>query len=187
MTVKNTWVDEDEYTADDQNQIADAVNSLLTGGVTGPAGPQGATGPAGPAGSQGAAGAQGATGPAGPTGATGATGPAGSPLPRSTTINAPGATPTAATGNYDLIAYTGLAAAITSMTTGLTGTPVLGQKLLLGFIDNGTARTIIWGAGFKSSGSATLLTTTVAGKQHWVGLMYDGTAWACLAVDAAGY
>jgi hypothetical protein len=107
--------------------------------------------------------------------------------PRSTTINAPGATPTVASDSYDIIAYTGLAAAITSMTSGLTGTPVLGQKLMVGFKDNGTARAITWGASFKSSGVATLLATTAAGKQHWVGLQYDGTAWACLAVDATGY
>ena len=105
--------------------------------------------------------------------------------PRTTTINAPGATPTVATDTYDLIAYTGLAAAITSIT--VTGTPVLGQKLMVGLKDNGTARAITWGASFKSSGAATLLATTVAGKQHWVGLMYDGSAWACLAVDPAGY
>jgi hypothetical protein len=107
--------------------------------------------------------------------------------PRATTTNAPGATPTVATDSNDLISFTGLAAAITSMTTNLTGTPVLGQKLMLGFKDNGTARAITWGASYKSSGAATLLATTVAGKQHWQQLMYDGTSWVCLAVDASGY
>jgi hypothetical protein len=106
---------------------------------------------------------------------------------RSTVINAPGATPVVATGSYDIIAYTGLATAITSMTANLSGTPVLGQKLMLGFKDAGSAEAITWGASFKSSGTATLLATTVAGKQHWVGLMYDGTVWVCMAVDATGY
>jgi hypothetical protein len=72
------------------------------------------------------------------------------------------------------------------MTTSLTGTPVLGQKLLLSFTDDGTARAITWGASFQS-GPATLLATTVISKQHWVGLIYDGSKWTCFAVDATGY
>ena len=97
------------------------------------------------------------------------------------------ATPTINTDNYDVYQITALAAAITSMTTNLSGTPVTGQKLLLSFKDNGTARAITWGASFQSSGVATLLATTVASKTHWVGLIYDGSKWTCIAVDAAGY
>lgn len=106
---------------------------------------------------------------------------------RSGTTAGPGATPTLNTDNYDIYTFTALAAAITSMTTNLSGTPNTGDKLLLGFKDNGTARAITWGASFKSSGVATLLATTVINKQHWVELMYDGSAWVCLAVDATGY
>lgn len=107
---------------------------------------------------------------------------------RSTVINAPGGTPTVNIGSWDQIAYTGLAAAITSMTTGLTGTPEDGQRLMLRFTDNGTARAITWGASFASTGVATLLATTVATKTHYVGFIYNGTAstWDCVAVDAVG-
>lgn len=97
------------------------------------------------------------------------------------------ATPTINTDNYDVYQITALAAAITSMTTNLSGSPVTGQKLMLSFKDNGTPRTIAWGASFQSSGVATLLATTVASKTHWVGLIYDGSKWTCLAVDATGY
>jgi hypothetical protein len=72
------------------------------------------------------------------------------------------------------------------MSTGLSGTPVLGQKLLLGFKDDGSARAITWGTSFQS-GPATLLATTSTSKQHWVGLIYDGSKWTCFAVDATGY
>jgi len=109
--------------------------------------------------------------------------------PRITTINAPGATPTVATDSWDQINYTGLAAAITSMTTGLTGTPTDGQKLMIRLKDNGTARAITWGASFVSSGSGTLPTTTVVSKTHLVGFIYDSATakWVCVAADAAGY
>lgn len=106
---------------------------------------------------------------------------------RSGTAAGPGATPTLATDTYDFYTYTAIAANITSMTTGLTGTPVAGDEIILGFKDNGTARTIAWGASFTSSGIATLLATTVINKQHFVKLMYSGTIWVCMAVDATGY
>jgi hypothetical protein len=111
-------------------------------------------------------------------------------VPRSTTSNAPGATPTTDWTSYDQVDFTGLAAAITSMTTNLAaGTPTNGQKLMLTFKDNGTARAITWGSSFQSSGVATLLATTVISKKHHVGLIYDGAAskWTCIAVDATGY
>jgi hypothetical protein len=99
------------------------------------------------------------------------------------------ATPTINTDSYDEYDITALAAAITSMTTNLSGTPTNGQKLMLRFKDNGTARAITWGASFVSSGVATLLATTVISKTHYVGLIYDSTAakWVCIAVDATGY
>ena len=61
------------------------------------------------------------------------------------------------------------------MTSGLTGTPTEGQKLLVR-IKGVAAQTISWGASFSSSGVATLLATTVAGKTHMVGLIYDSAA-----------
>jgi hypothetical protein len=99
------------------------------------------------------------------------------------------ATPSINTDTVDQYNITALAAAITSMTTNLTGTPVDGQQLLIRFLDNGTARAITWGASFTSSGVATLLATTVINKTHMVGLIYDSNKalWVCMAVDANGY
>lgn len=99
------------------------------------------------------------------------------------------ATPSINTDTTDEYDITALAAAITSMTTNLTGTPVNGQQLMIRCKDNGTARAITWGTSFASSGVATLLATTVASKTHYIGLRYDSTTakWICIAVDATGY
>lgn len=108
---------------------------------------------------------------------------------RVSTTNAPGATPSMDTDNYDLFKFTGLTAAITSMTANLTGTPNDGDQLSIRFTDNGTARAITWGSKFLSSGSQALLATTVAGKSHLVRFVWDATAsaWVCWYVDATGY
>jgi hypothetical protein len=93
------------------------------------------------------------------------------------------ATPTINTDNCDAVDITALAAAITSMTTNLSGTPTNFQKLIIRIKDNGTARAITWGASFDSRG-ATLPTTTVLGKITTVGLIYNTTTsiWGCVAV-----
>jgi predicted transcriptional regulator len=108
---------------------------------------------------------------------------------RTVTSSGPGATPTWNTDNVDKQKFTALAANITSMTSGLSGTPQDGDELWVYFKDNGTARTIAWGTSFVSSGVATLLATTVINKTHMVKLEYDATAakWVCMAVDATGY
>jgi hypothetical protein len=108
---------------------------------------------------------------------------------RVVTVNAPGATPSINTDVTDIAIFTGVAAAITSMTTNLTGTPQDGDQLLIRFTDNATARAITWGAKFGSSGVATLLATTVISKVHNVFLVWDATKalWICMAVDATGY
>lgn len=72
------------------------------------------------------------------------------------------ATPTINTDVTDVAHITGLAQAITSMTTNLTGTPVEGDMLRIDITDNGTARAITWGASFEASGNISLPTTTVA-------------------------
>ena len=84
----------------------------------------------------------------------------------------------------DIFTITAQAEAITSMTTGLTGTPTTGQGLIIRIKDNGTARAITWGAKFASRG-ATLPTTTVLGKYTYVGLIYNEVAvlWDCVAVS----
>jgi hypothetical protein len=99
------------------------------------------------------------------------------------------ATPSINADLYDQFNITALATDITSMSTNLTGTLTDGQKLMIRFKDDGTPRTIAWGASFVSSGIATLLATTVANKTHMVGLVYDAAAtkWVCMAVDATGY
>lgn|SRR5574337_1565089 len=119
-------------------------------------------------------------------GAPGLTGPPGSPLPRIATI-ASSATPAVNTDSTDQANISGLAVNITSMTTGLSGSPQVGQKLMVRIKDNGTARSIVWGPKYVSSGSATLPTTTVAGKTHHIGLIFDGSVWVCLAADPTGY
>ena len=97
--------------------------------------------------------------------------------------SAPGATPTINTDNYDVVNMTGLAANITSMTTNLTGTPNSFDSLILGFTDNGTARTIAWGAKFEAS-TVALPTTTVISALLLVGFFWNPTtsAWRCTAV-----
>lgn len=99
---------------------------------------------------------------------------------RVVTVNAPGATPTTNTDNCDIAAFTGLATAITSMTTNLSGTPVAGDYLMFQFTDNGTARAITWGASFTST-TVTLPTTTVISTLLRVGFQWNGSVWQCIA------
>lgn len=110
------------------------------------------------------------------------------PLQRINTV-ASSATPAINTDTTDQFNITALAVAITSMTSGLTGTPRDGQTLMIRIKDNATARAIAWGTSFVSSGVATLLATTVISKTHLIGLRYDAAVakWVCIAVDAVGY
>lgn len=95
------------------------------------------------------------------------------------------ATPSINVDTTDQFNITALSTAITSMTTGLSGTPKNGQKLIIRILDNGTARAITWGASFASRG-ATLPTTTVISKYLYVLLIYNSNAavWDCVAVAA---
>lgn len=99
------------------------------------------------------------------------------------------ATPAINTDTTDIAVIAPLGVAITSMTSGLTGTPVNGQRLTVQFRDDSTARAITWGASFVNSGVSTLLATTVPDKTHTVTLIYDSTAakWVCFTCDTAGY
>ena len=92
------------------------------------------------------------------------------------------ATPTINTDNVDIFTITALAVAITSMTTNLSGTPTLGQTLIIRILDNATARAITWGASFASRG-ATLPTTTVLSKYLYVGFIWNTvtSTWDCIA------
>lgn len=102
--------------------------------------------------------------------------------PRVGTV-ASSATPAISTDTVDVFTITALAAAITSMSSGLTGTPVEGQRIVLRIKDNGTARAIAWGASWRAVG-VTLPTTTVANKTTYVGAAYNAadSVWDVLAV-----
>lgn len=102
-------------------------------------------------------------------------------LVKTTTLSSSG-TPTINTGTSQLnfVNITALAAAITSMTTNLTGSPIAGDRLYFLIKDNGTARAITWGASFTAMGVA-LPTTTVISKFLTVGFIYNGTTWGCVA------
>lgn len=99
---------------------------------------------------------------------------------RLTTTNAPGATPTTNTDNVDVMNFTGLGTAITSMTTNLSGTPSDGDLLEFRFTDDGTARSITWGASFAAT-TVALPTTTVISTMLRVGFEYSGSTWKCIA------
>lgn len=92
------------------------------------------------------------------------------------------ATPVINTDNTDVAHITGLAQAITSMTSSLTGTPVEGDTLRIDITDNGTARAITWGASFEAS-TVALPTTTVISTRLDVGFVWNTvtTKWRCVA------
>jgi hypothetical protein len=93
------------------------------------------------------------------------------------------AVPVINTDNMDVAVITGLAQAITSFTTSLTGTPVDGDMLLIRITDNGTARAIAWGAKFEAS-TVALPTTTVVSTMLTVGFEWNivTSAWRCVGV-----
>lgn len=95
------------------------------------------------------------------------------------------ATPTINTDNTDLAYITGLAQAITSMTSNLSGTPVNGDTLWIAITDDGTARAITWGASFEASGNVSLPTTTVLSVRLDVLFAWNTVTskWRCIAVS----
>ena len=106
--------------------------------------------------------------------------------PRTVSV-AQSATPAVNVDTTDVAVITGLAQAITSMSTNLTGTPVDGQRLI--FRITGTAaRAITWGTSF-TGGAVTPLATTATTKTHIVQFLYDSGVgkWVCITSDATGY
>lgn len=93
------------------------------------------------------------------------------------------ATPTINTDNTDVAHITGLAQAVTSFTTNLSGTPVNGDMLRINITDDGTARAITWGASFEAS-TVALPTTTVISTRLDVGFIWNTATskWRCVAV-----
>jgi hypothetical protein len=93
------------------------------------------------------------------------------------------ATPAINTNIGNIFSITGIAQAITSMTSGLTGTPSLGETMMIQFTDNGTARGITWGASFEST-TVSLPTTTVISTLLRVTLQWNAVTskWSCIQV-----
>ena len=77
---------------------------------------------------------------------------------RTLALSANSATPAINTDNYDVVHITAQSAAITSMTSGLTGTPVDGDELKIS-ITGSTSIAITWGASFEGY----LLPSTTSG------------------------
>lgn len=94
------------------------------------------------------------------------------------------ATPTINTDNTDVAYITGLAQAVTSFTTNLSGTPVNGDTLIIDVTDNGTGRALSFGSSFETSGTVALPTTTVANTKLTIGFRWNvaTSAWTCVAV-----
>jgi hypothetical protein len=106
----------------------------------------------------------------GDIGATGATGAAGG------TREATSSNPASITPNMDttdIYTVTGMAQACT--VNNQTGTPVQGQKLIIRFKDNATARAISFGTNYRGGTDIALPTTTVISKTLYCGFIYNST------------
>lgn len=82
------------------------------------------------------------------------------------------ATPAINTDTCTQFNITALATAITSMSSGLSGTPTEGQRLTLRIKDNGAAQTITWGASWQGVG-VTLPTRTNPNSKLYVEARYN--------------
>lgn len=92
------------------------------------------------------------------------------------------ATPAINTDAADMFQITGLAQAITSMTSGLTGTPAAGDIMEIQLTDSGTGRALTWGNSFAST-TVALPSTTVASTMLKVVLERNaGGTWDCVGV-----
>jgi hypothetical protein len=112
-------------------------------------------------------------------------GPAGNaflPTTRTLQINNNGATPAINTNNYNFVDITNQTTAITSFTSGLTGTPIDGQRLWIAVTGTG-AVSLTWGSAFEASTIA-LPTTTVTTARLDIGFIYNAVTskWRCVAV-----
>lgn len=109
-------------------------------------------------------------------------------IPRVNTVTS-SATPAINVNTTDMFTITALDTAITSMTSGLTGTPTNGQRLSIRIKGDATPRAITWGASFLASGTVALLATTAASKTHMTQFIYDSTVakWVIFQSDATGY
>lgn len=103
---------------------------------------------------------------------------------RVTTITS-NATPTVNTDNCDVVSITAQAAAITSMSTNLSGTPDPFDQLEYSILDNGTARAITWnssGTNFTAGPVALPTTTTLSKTLHvYFERNAGNTTWVCMS------
>jgi hypothetical protein len=97
-------------------------------------------------------------------------------------LSANSATPAINTDKYDAVDITAQTAAITSLTAGLSGTPVANQMLKISFIGTGTFA-ITHGADFESS-TVTLPTTTSGTNRLDAWYVYNAATskWRCVLV-----
>jgi len=106
--------------------------------------------------------------------------------PRVLDTNVPSSPVTPASDDYDMIVYRAIGAALTLNAP--SGTPVQGQKLIIRFTDDGTARPLTWTTGssgnYRASSDLALPTTTVLSKTLYCGFIYNSTdsRWDLLAV-----
>jgi hypothetical protein len=103
-------------------------------------------------------------------------------ITRRTGTTASSATPIINTDNVEYYSITALAANITSFT--MSGTPTEGQLLWIAITDNGTPRTIAWGASFEAS-TVALPTTTVASTRLDCGFVWNSVTskWRIVATQ----
>lgn len=97
-------------------------------------------------------------------------------------LSANSATPAIDTDNYDIVHITAQTAAITSFSSGLTGTPQDGDTLRIS-ITGTTAIALTWGASFEAS-TVALPTTTISTDRLDVGFLWntETSKWRCVAV-----
>ena len=85
------------------------------------------------------------------------------------------ATPTPNGDITDIYTVTALAAA-TATFGAITGTPTIGQTLIIRIKDNGTARILAWNngvGGYRAGTDIALPTTTVINKTMYLGFIYN--------------
>jgi hypothetical protein len=99
--------------------------------------------------------------------------------PRSSTAASGDVTPALATANV----WQRTALAGTTVINAPTGTPVLGEVVVIILKDNGTSRTLNWNATYKAFGEA-LPTATTISTRLLVTAQYDGTDWLTLWAEA---
>ena len=97
-------------------------------------------------------------------------------------LSANSATPAINSDLYDVVHITAQTAAITSFTSGLTGTPVDGDTLRISVTGTG-AVAFTWGTSFEAS-TVALPTTTVTTARLDIGFLWntETTKWRCVAV-----